>query len=108
MSETELGEEFDGVPNNLRSLIKIVGFIDTELDEGMTEAYAPLTRGQCMTCHSPLGGNTVLFVTSKGIVAGYCSGPCVQDHAVLGWIQEQHDDLIDSISFRGGRGDEPE
>jgi hypothetical protein len=86
-------------------LIEAVGFIDKELDEDEAEMYLPFTEGRCMTCKTPLGPQTLLFVTVNGIVAGYCSGPCAQDLAVLGWIQEQHDDILDGINFRGGRGD---
>jgi hypothetical protein len=106
--EEELGPEFDAVPSNLRSLIEHVGFVDKQLETDEAEMYAPLTRGRCMTCKAQLGEQTVLFVTVNGIVAGYCGGACVQDLAVIGWLQEQFDDIQDSINFRGGRGDQPE
>jgi hypothetical protein len=82
-----------------------VGFVDKDLEGDELGMYLPLTQGLCMTCRGPLKSQTVFFVTHNGIVAGYCSGPCVQDMAVLGWLQEQHGDIIDSIEFRGGRGD---
>jgi hypothetical protein len=89
-------------------LIEHVGFVDKELGEDELEMYRPVTEGRCMTCKGPLGEQTVFFVTHNGIVAGYCSGPCVQDMAILGWLQEQHEDIVDNINFRGGRGDVPE
>jgi hypothetical protein len=101
-------EGFEGVPDNMRSLIEHIGFITKELDDDEAEVYGPLLGGRCMTCHSPLGDQTIFFVTANGIVAGYCGGPCVQDMAVLGWLSEQHDDIVDNINFRGGRGDQPE
>ena len=96
---------FEDVPSNLISLIEHVGLVTDHLEGDSLTAYEPLTQGKCMTCGSKLGELTVLFVHTRGIVAGYCSGPCIQDMAVLGWIQEQHDDIVDGINFRGGRGD---
>jgi hypothetical protein len=89
-------------------LIRVVGFIDDELEGNMAETYAPLPEGRCMTCHAELGKHTVLFVNVNGIVAGYCGGACAQDMAVMGWLQEQHDDIVDAVKFRGGAGDKPE
>jgi hypothetical protein len=96
---------FEDVPSNVRTLIEAIGFVDDMLEGDMLEVYRPLTEGKCMTCGSKLGETTILFVTHQGIVAGYCGGPCVQDMAILGWLQEQHEDITDGIKFRGGAGD---
>lgn len=98
----------DGVPANVATLLQSIGIIDEELvGDDANEMLEALRRGFCMTCGCELGEQVVILVNNRGIVAGYCSGPCLQDQAVLGWIQEQHDDIVDSINFRGGKGDEP-
>lgn len=97
------------MPDNVRSLFEVVGVIDTtDLEQGVQAILAPLEAGKCMTCGSPLGETTVIIINNKGITAGYCGGPCMQDMAVLGWLQEEHDDVVDRVKFRGGQGDQPE
>lgn len=102
-------QDLGGVPANVASLIRSVGIIPPKLlEDDANEMLEPLREGYCMTCKSPLGRETILLVNSKGVVAGYCGGPCMQDMAVLGWITEAHDDIMDNIKFRGGKGDIPE
>lgn len=76
---------------------------DPEIDE----LLGLIRAGKCQTCRAPLTDHTIVFVSQHGVVAAYCSGPCVQDMAVMGWLQEQHQDLQSSILFRGGAGDRP-
>ncbi len=94
------------VPANVATLMQSVGIIEEDqVGDDANEMLDPLRNGYCMTCGCELGAQIVILINNRGIVAGYCSGPCLQDQAVLGWIQEQHDDIRDNIRFRGGKGD---
>lgn len=96
-------DEFPLVPDNVRSLIEQVDFLDTsELPDDISQVLAPAVAGFCMTCGAQLGNETALIITKRGINAAYCGGPCMQDMAVLGYLQEAHDDIKDRVAFRGG------
>ena len=103
----ESHEPFEHVADSLKMLVDGVGLIEEEFADGDLEhVYQRLRAGTCMTCESELGEDTVLFVSRRGIVGGYCGGACMQDIAVMGWLQEQFDDIQDGIKFRGGKGDQ--
>lgn len=72
------------------------------------EIYARALRGHCMTCDGQLKDLTMLCLNQAGIVMIYCSGACYTDMQVTGWLEEKYEDLVDTIKFRGGRGDTPE
>ena len=102
----EVNEPYANVPDNMRSLFEEVGLIDPEvLDEDANAMLEPARLGLCMTCGAELGPNIVVLINTKGICGVYCGGACCQDMAVLGWIQEQHDDVVDRVKFRGGQAD---
>lgn len=104
MSDEASEHPLANVPDNVRSLFEIIGVIDTsDSSEDIQQIVAPLEEGMCMTCGTQLGETTVVIVNNKGITAGYCGGPCMQDMAVLGWLQEEHDDVVDRVRFRGGQ-----
>ena len=108
MSNTDFNPGyFKKLPNNLKKLVKAVGFPDfSNMDDDEREIYDRVKRGHCMTCDAEMGEHANFIITRHGIVGGYCGGQCHSDMAVLGFIQEQHDDLTSAISFRGGKGDE--
>lgn len=99
--------QFEELDDMLKEIINTVEFCPPP-ENDTQEIYNVLLSGKCMACRNTLGTDTVLLLNKRGVVAGYCSGPCVQDIAVLGWLQEQEQDVVDSIQFRGGRGDTPE
>jgi hypothetical protein len=99
-----MAEPFADVPGNVRVLIQKIGFLEEEqLTDEMNEVYEPVRHGKCITCHNDLGEHTILLIATQGIMAAYCCGPCMQDYAVLGWLQEQHQDVVDAIEFRGNQ-----
>lgn len=101
--------EFAHVPDNVRSLIEHVGIVNTEeMEPDLRALIERFSNGDCMTCGAELGSTTVVIVNAKGITAMYCSGPCLQDMGVLGWLEEHYQDVLDGVKFRGGSGDEPE
>lgn len=101
----EFGPGWETVPDKVRELAEAAGLLD-ELADPDTEAMYNKTRlGICMTCNSELGDNAMLLINQSGLGAAYCGGPCLQDLALVGWLGEQHDDVIQRIDFRGGRSD---
>jgi hypothetical protein len=95
---------FKGIPDNLRGVMKDIP-LDVPGDPEQKEIYARVADGLCMTCEGPLGDNTMLIVSSRGIVFVSCGGACLTDMQVLGWLQEQHEDISQKVDFRGGGGD---
>jgi len=100
---------FAEVPVELQTLFLDPGIIATDdLDADANEITAHMRAGTCMTCQATLGSSTVLIVNKKGIGAAYCGGACLQDMAVLGWLQEETSDIVDRVQFRGGHTDDAE
>lgn len=106
--------DFTLLPYNLRRLVEHVGFPEiTDIDEDEAKIYELVRHGRCMTCEQRLGQHANFIITKIGIVGGYCSGVCHSDMAVLGFLQEQHQDMTQKIDFRKGEslqveGDEDE
>ena len=70
-------------------------------EEGDVQELLEVVRsGHCQACASPLAEHTVLIVGKAGPVAAYCCGACLQDQANIGWLQEQHADIVSAIQFR--------
>jgi hypothetical protein len=96
--------DFHLLPKNLQALVRSVGFPDfPEMDEDEAAIYGRLRSGRCMTCDTPLREHANFIITVHGIVGGYCNGVCHSDMAILGYLQEQHGDLVQRIAFREGR-----
>lgn len=96
----------DNVPDNIKILVDTLGIVDTEgMEPDVKALIERFSDGDCMTCGAALGGNTVAIVHNKGITAMYCSGPCLQDMGVLGWLEEHYQDVLDGVKFRGGQVD---
>lgn len=96
--------DFHMLPKNLRVLVKNVGFPQfREMSEDEQHIYDRVRSGQCMTCGNRLADTANFIVSKYGIVGGYCNGVCHTDMAVLGWLQEQHAELSERISFREGK-----
>lgn len=74
-------------------------------EEDEQEVYIRALKGHCMTCDGPLSDLTMLAVNKAGIVMVYCCGQCYTDMQLVGWIEEQYQDLVDAIKFRGGKVD---
>ena len=95
------------LPENLQRIIEAVGFPDFKpgaMDEQELAIYERVKQGRCMTCNQVLATDANFIVTRHGIVAGYCNGMCHTDMAVLGYLQEEHGELSERISFREGAG----
>lgn len=108
MAKSEGGapNKFKDMPRNLQSLVEGVGFAEfVDMSEDEASIYDRVRHGLCMTCEGHLGKNSNFIISRIGIVGGYCSGQCHSDMAVLGFLQEQHDDITSAIKFRGGGGD---
>ena len=86
----------------MRALVKYVGFPDfTHMGDDEQRIYDLVRNGRCMTCEQPLGEHSNFIISRAGIVGGYCSGVCHSDMAVMGFLQQVHDDLTEQIKFRG-------
>lgn len=95
--------DFHLLPKNLRVLVKNVGFPNfTNMSDDEAEIYDRVRAGHCMTCNKLLAADANFIVTRHGIVGGYCNGICHSDMAVMGYLQEQHDELSQRIAFREG------
>lgn len=69
-------------------------------EEDVQQLLENIREGKCQACGSALGKNTVVMVNRAGPVGAYCSGPCLQDQAVLEFLQESFDDIKSAMSFR--------
>lgn len=98
--------QYEDVPEGMRTFI-----LDTphdmppEYEEGVSEMWDLAHEGKCMACKGPLRTSTTMVLNAGGIAAIFCSGACMTDMANLGWLQENHDDIIDRMKFRGGEID---
>jgi len=107
---SEESDPFAEVPENVRSLIDLVGWADVS-DENHKEVLEERCKnGKCMTCKGTLGQQTILVIDTVGILTAYCTPPCFQDMSVLDWLGETYDDIVQQVRFRGGEiaADEPE
>lgn len=102
-----MDDVYADVPEGMRTFLK-----DSERaidpnnhEESIREMWDAFEEGKCMMCRGPLGAHTMIILSVQGICAGFCSGVCLQDMGVIGWLQEQHDDIQDRVKFRGGEGD---
>lgn len=104
----EEDDPYAGVPEGMRDWIRDMPTLrPDEYEAGISEAWDKFDRGRCQCCGGPLGQLTTVVVSAAGIMACFCSGVCATDMANVGWIQEQHDDIMDRIKFRGsGNADE--
>jgi len=93
---------FSELPYNLKRLVKAVGFPSFQsLEDDEVQIYERLQRGFCMTCGQRLGKTANFIISTHGIVAGYCSGICHSDMAVMGFLQQEHDEIVTAIKMRG-------
>ena len=100
--DVDKASPFSKMSHNLQKLVKAVGFASFEgMGDDEQQIYSRVQQGKCMTCGTELGLSSNFIVTRHGIVGGYCGGQCHSDMAVLGFLQEQHDDITTSIDFRG-------
>lgn len=94
---------FASLPYNLKKLVKAVGFPTFDnIPDDEKELYDLVRHGRCMTCKQVLGKNANFIISRYGIVAGYCGGLCHSDMAVMGYLQEQHENITQAIHFREG------
>jgi len=90
------------LPDHLRALVENIGFIPLQPeDEDEARIYTLMRAGKCMTCRGDLEERSNFIIDRHGIIGAYCSGQCHADMAVLGFLGEQHDDIITSVKFRG-------
>lgn len=96
---------FTLLPYNMRKLVEAVGFPKFEnMDEDEARIYELARSGRCMTCEATLGENANVIISRYGIVGAYCSGVCHSDMAIMGYLQEQHGDLVQKVDFRKEQG----
>lgn len=58
-------------------------------------------NGRCMLCSARLGAETHVIVNVLGVTEIYCGVKCHQDMQLKGWIEQEYDDMLDRIRFRG-------
>jgi hypothetical protein len=93
------------IPPHLRELINDIGIVVPDEPEDIHDlAVRVCEDAECMTCHGELRHETMILIDKHGIRAAYCQGACSQDMQIIGWLQQEHDDLVQRIEFRGGRG----
>lgn len=107
LSANELGsdesDEPQGVPEHIEELLQLNGvYVPENLPVQAREPYDRMLNGQCVACGGELKNNTVAFLTKHGISMLFCSGVCVSDYNIIGWLAQTYDDLTDALKFRGG------
>lgn len=96
----------DNVPESLKETIESIGlFVPDELQGDEQQIYHRAVVGRCMTCEAELGETMMACINQAGVVMMFCSGACYSDMQVMGYLQEQHEDIVDKVKFRGGQGD---
>lgn len=99
----DVAEDF---PENLKLLVEMAGFaVPTERDEGEEIIANRMLCGRCTCCASPLGKKTMFVIHEVGIITACCSGVCLTDLQLSGWLEEQYQDLVSRVKFRGGNPD---
>jgi hypothetical protein len=92
----------DEVPDVLNQVVDQLGvFVPDHATAATRPIYARMLNRQCMACGSELKANTILMVSALGVVGIFCGGTCENDWQVLGYLREQHDDLLEKIELRG-------
>jgi hypothetical protein len=96
----------ENLPDNIGEVMEAAGvFVPDDVDETVERVITRAAEGRCMTCNAPLAGDTVICLTSMGVLMAFCSAPCMQDMTITQWLQEQFDDIVEHVKFRGGAGD---
>lgn len=95
--EVDSFEDPDALPDEIAELLDLFPFIiggeqDTELELIQT--------GRCCVCHRTFGEDTVVVLNSAGISTISCSTLCHDDLIRLGHLNEQAQDIMDSIHAR--------
>jgi len=102
--DSEDAPPFWKVPDHLRKVVEATGFIQfgetVQNDEDEEAIYARMRAGKCMTCAQDLGENTNFIINRHGVVGAYCSGVCHSDMAILGYLGEQHTEIMEQVKFR--------
>lgn len=98
------------VPEAVRDVFEHFGevHVPETLPKEVQEVYERGLEGNCMMCGAELGAETIVLVNIVGICQVYCSHKCDQDMNVMGWINEQYDDLKERVEFRGRGGTDGE
>jgi hypothetical protein len=115
----------EGIPREIDELLSTWGiYVPEEYREAIEKGeefpeksmgyiYARVLKGYCMTCDGELGRNTIVCITTPfadseevepRVVMVYCSGQCLSDMQVLGFLQESQEHIGQQVDFRGGRG----
>jgi hypothetical protein len=94
------------IPENIQGLLDDIPLVDADTPEEEL-IYSRAKDGNCMTCQAALGEDTMIVIASTGIIYAACGGACLTDMQVIGWLEEQHQDIVDKVKFRGGEGDAP-
>lgn len=93
----------DDVPESIKELIQEIGFfIPDQLQGDEPLVYNRAVQGQCMTCSAECADTTMVVLNRAGVIMIYCGGTCYSDMQVMGWLEEQHSDMVQAVKFRGG------
>lgn len=69
------------------------------------EAYENLKRGRCMLCGNKLGDDTVMVVSSAGILGVWDDGECLTDTNTFGFLNELEDSLRQKVERKAAASD---
>jgi len=110
VAEDDADARFENLPENMRALLDVVGIAHVTVeDQDEQRIYTLLKEGRCMLCANPVEEDAVFLVARHGIVGIFCAGKCATDMAVLGFLQEAHDEITSAVKFRGSLdADRPE
>lgn len=102
-----------GVPEPVRDVwahFHETVYVPPDVPKEIAAIYEAGSEGRCMLCMGVLNEETLIHVNALGICAIYCSHKCNQDMDVMGWLNQQYDDLKEGVEFRGdpGAADTPE
>lgn len=105
-------ESANEIPERLDEIIDELGvFVPPDENPASAVVFERMLDGHCATCGAELGENTFAIIgqpigTDKVMaVMLFCGGACMSDMQVLGWMQTEHDGMVQAIKFRGGQVD---
>lgn len=95
--EVDLGREF--VPKLDKGILQEINTHDFLGAEDGREV-ALLEQGRCAICEGPLEGESIRVSSGRGTIAVTCSVICLDDGLILGYLDEQMEDVRQRVVLR--------
>lgn len=95
----DFGEDIPEFVKTVGEMIPIYS-PDAEEEEAIKEMMGNIHLGQCLLCERKVGAKASAVVAKQGLIMLFCSGVCMTDMILRGWIEEIHGDMTEALEFR--------